>query len=80
MMKVFINLKQECDANVNFISDIFNDLCIYIPNGQTFKKIRTVGDYQNIKLIHHDLNKSNKIADDIMFHDMNKDTVKTSKI
>ena len=59
---LFINLTQECDANVKFISDIFNDLCVYIPDGKTFKKIRTVDVYHNIKLVHHGFNKIDKTS------------------
>ena len=77
---LFINLTQECDPNVKFISDIFNDLCIYIPDGKTFKKIRTVGEYQNIKLIHHGFNKSDNTSDGIIFHDMSKNIGQTTKI
>ena len=31
---LFINLTQQCDVNVKFISDIFNKLCVYIPDGK----------------------------------------------
>ena len=77
---LFINLTQECDPNVKFISDIFNDLCIYIPDGKTFKQIRTVGEYQNIKLIYPGFNKTDKTSDGIIFHDMSKNTGQTTKI
>ena len=35
---LFINLTQECDPNVKSKSDIFDDLCIHIPDGTTFRK------------------------------------------
>ena len=75
---LFINLTQECDANVKFISDIFNDLCVYIPDGKTFRKIRTVGGYHNIKLINNGFNKIDKTSDGIIFN--NNNTGQTTKV
>ena len=76
---LFINLTQECDANVNFISDIFNDLCVYMPDGKTFKKIRTVGGYHNIKFINPGFNKIHKTSDGIIFNN-NNNTGQTTKV
>ena len=79
---LFINLTQECDANVKFISDIFNDLCVYIPDGRTFKKIRTVGEYDNIKLINSGFNMIDKTSNGIIFNNMgnNNNTGQTTKV
>ena len=48
---IFINLTQECDPRVKFLSDLFCNIHVYIPNGKTFKKIKLVGNYKNVKMI-----------------------------
>ena len=53
---------------------------IYMPDGKTFERIRTVGENQNIKLTHHGFNKSDKSSDGIIFHDMSKNIGQTTKI
>ena len=52
---VFINPTQECDPWVKFLSDIFYNIQVYIPDGKTFKKISCVGDYSKIKLNNHNM-------------------------
>ena len=55
---------------------------IYIPDGRTFKKIRTVGGYDNIKLINPGFNKIDKTSDGIIFNNMgnNNNTGQTTKV
>ena len=75
---LFINLTQECDANVKFISDIFNDLYVYIPDGKTFRKIKAVGEYHNIKLINPGFNNIDKNSKGIFFNNNTGQTTKVS--
>ena len=47
---LFISLTQECDPRVKYISDLFCNIHVYIPNGNTFEKINVVGNYSNIMI------------------------------
>ena len=47
---LLINLTQECNSQVKFLSNIFGDVQVYIPEGKTFKKITGNGKFYNFKL------------------------------
>ena len=47
---LFINLTQECDVRVKYISDLFGNIYVYIPDGKKFKKVRVKGDFKSIEM------------------------------
>ena len=47
---LFINLTQECNSCVKYLSNWFNRIQAYIPIGKTFRKIRGNGNFKSIIL------------------------------
>ena len=47
---IFINLTQECEPMVKYLSNLFDDLYSYVPDGKTFRKISERGNFKSIRL------------------------------
>ena len=47
---LFINLTQECEPKVKFLSNLFDDLHSYVPDGKSFRKISGKGNFKSLRL------------------------------
>ena len=45
---LFINLTQECNPSVEYLSNLFNGTQTYIPIGKTFRKIGGMGNFNSM--------------------------------
>ena len=45
---LFINLTQECNPSVKYLSNLFNGIQAYIPIGKTFRKIGGYGNFKSM--------------------------------